>query len=191
MVDKGSKGGKEEVVTREYTIKLHKRLHKEDRVSDATCGNGYDTLAMVKRVADESARGCVYAIDIRNDALENTFSLLEDSLNPHSKYVQIEPVKKLLSRCLSKMGKVVPEASVRLVAFNLGYLLADDKKIITKPDITLLAREAAKGILMSGGLISLVVYVGHPVNSWICCKFQLLNPPWAPILVCLLRRWCH
>ena len=37
---------------------------------------------MVKRVADESARGCVYAIDIRNDALENTSSLLEDSLNP-------------------------------------------------------------------------------------------------------------
>ncbi|KAK7824017.1 hypothetical protein CFP56_034952 [Quercus suber] len=52
------------------------------RVSDATFGNGYDTLAMVKRVADESARGCVYAIDIRNDALENTSSLLEDSLNP-------------------------------------------------------------------------------------------------------------
>ena len=37
---------------------------------------------MVKRVADESARGCVYAINIRNDALENTSSLLEDSLNP-------------------------------------------------------------------------------------------------------------
>ncbi|KAG6500568.1 hypothetical protein ZIOFF_040416 [Zingiber officinale] len=27
MVDKGSKGRKEEVVTREYTINLHKRLH--------------------------------------------------------------------------------------------------------------------------------------------------------------------
>ncbi|KAK3223977.1 hypothetical protein Dsin_011002 [Dipteronia sinensis] len=27
MVEKGSKGRKEEVVTREYTINLHKRLH--------------------------------------------------------------------------------------------------------------------------------------------------------------------
>jgi large subunit ribosomal protein L31e len=27
MVDKASKGRKEEVVTREYTINLHKRLH--------------------------------------------------------------------------------------------------------------------------------------------------------------------
>ncbi|KAF3965156.1 hypothetical protein CMV_010628 [Castanea mollissima] len=65
----------------------------------------------------------------------------------------IEPVKKLLSRCLSKMGKVVPEAPV-------NFLLVT-KKIITKPEITLLALEAPKGILMLGGLISLVVYVGH------------------------------
>jgi ubiquinone/menaquinone biosynthesis C-methylase UbiE len=32
-------------------------VQKGDTVIDATCGNGYDTLAMVKMVADESARG--------------------------------------------------------------------------------------------------------------------------------------
>ena len=58
-------------------------VQKGDAVIDATCGNGYDTLAMVKMVADESARGCVYAMDIQNDALENTSSLLEESLNPN------------------------------------------------------------------------------------------------------------
>ena len=62
-------------------------------------------------------------------------------------------------------AKIDDLGAFRLVAFKLGYLLADDKKIITKPEITLLAREAAKGILMSGGLISLVVYVGHP-GGW-------------------------
>ena len=62
-------------------------------------------------------------------------------------------------------AKIDDLGAFRLFAFNLGYLLADDKKIITKPEITLLAREAAKGILMSGGLISLVVYVGHP-GGW-------------------------
>ncbi len=46
-------------------------VQKGDAVIDATCGNGYDTLAMVKMVADESARGCVFAMDIQNDALEN------------------------------------------------------------------------------------------------------------------------
>jgi hypothetical protein len=53
----------------------------------------------------------------------------------------------------------------RLVAFNLGYLPGGDKTIITKPETTLIALEAAKGILMAGGLISLVVYVGHP-GGW-------------------------
>lgn len=175
-------------------------VQKGDAVIDATCGNGYDTLAMVKMVADESARGCVYAMDIQNDALENTSSLLEESLNPNEKVLV-----KLLPMCHSKMDKVVPEASVRLVAFNLGYLPGGDKTIITKPETTLIALEAAKGILMAGGLISLVVYVGHPggweesetvhtfasklpVNNWVCCKFQMLNRPWAPILVLLFKR---
>ena len=58
-------------------------VQKGDMVIDATCGNGYDTLAMVKMVADESARGCVYAMDIQNDALESASSLLKESLNPN------------------------------------------------------------------------------------------------------------
>lgn len=51
---------------------------------------------------------------------------------------------------------------IRLVAFNLGYLPGGDKTIITKSETTHLALEAAKRILKAGGLISLVVYVGHP-----------------------------
>ena len=47
-------------------------VRKGDTVIDATCGNGYDTLTMVKMVADESTKGCVYEMDIQNDALENT-----------------------------------------------------------------------------------------------------------------------
>lgn len=53
----------------------------------------------------------------------------------------------------------------RLVAFNLGYLPGGDKTLTTQSDTTLKALEAAKGILMDGGLISLVVYVGHP-GGW-------------------------
>lgn len=50
----------------------------------------------------------------------------------------------------------------RLVAFNLGYLPGGDKTMITRADTTLLGLEAAERILAPGGLISLVVYVGHP-----------------------------
>lgn len=58
-------------------------VQKGDTVVDATCGNGYDTLAMLKMVADGSGRGCVYGMDIQKDALENTSSLLNESVNPN------------------------------------------------------------------------------------------------------------
>ena len=48
---------------------------------DATCGNGHDTLALLKMVADQSGRGCVYGMDIQTSALENTLSLLEKSVD--------------------------------------------------------------------------------------------------------------
>jgi methylase of polypeptide subunit release factors len=51
-----------------------------DTVIDATCGNGYDTLAMLKMAADELGRGRVYGMDIQGDALKRTSSLLDESV---------------------------------------------------------------------------------------------------------------
>lgn len=48
---------------------------------DATCGNGYDTLMMLKMVADESSAGCVYGLDIQGEALKSTSSLLDETPN--------------------------------------------------------------------------------------------------------------
>jgi ubiquinone/menaquinone biosynthesis C-methylase UbiE len=50
-------------------------------VIDATCGNGFDTLALLNLVADDSHNGYVYALDIQKDALDKTSLLLEESLN--------------------------------------------------------------------------------------------------------------
>ncbi|XP_027342616.1 uncharacterized protein LOC113855256 [Abrus precatorius] len=176
-------------------------IQKGDTVIDATCGNGFDTLAMLNLVADDSHNGYVYALDIQKDALDNTSCLLEESLNSNGKQ-QV----KLFNTCHSKMEEVVPQnSSVRLVAFNLGYLPGGDKEIITKSETTLLALEAAERILMPGGLISIIVYVGHPggreeleavesfaarlcVENWICCKLHMLNRPCAPIPIFILRR---
>lgn len=55
-------------------------VRKGDTVVDATCGNGHDSLAMLKMVADESGRGCVFGMDIQRDALETTSSLLDESV---------------------------------------------------------------------------------------------------------------
>ncbi|KAK2980182.1 hypothetical protein RJ640_007272 [Escallonia rubra] len=182
--------------------RVWKHVVKEgDSLVDATCGNGNDTLAMVKMVAEKSCRGRVYAMDVQKIALENTFSLLDEELSTDEK-----ELVELFAICHCKMEEVVPTGvPVRLVAFNLGYLPGGDKTLVTTSETTLLALEAAKRILAPQGLISIVVYVGHPggreefetvrafaselpVDNWICCNLQLLNRPLAPVLVFLFKR---
>ncbi|KAK9684099.1 hypothetical protein RND81_10G186200 [Saponaria officinalis] len=133
-------------------------VQKGDTVVDATCGNGNDTLAMAKLVNDNLSKGCVYGLDFQEDAIKNTSHLLDLSLDPvDRKLVKLFPI------CHSRMAEVLPKNScVRLVAFNLGYLPGGDKTIITKSNTTLRALEAAKEILVPGGVISVVAYVGHP-----------------------------
>ncbi|GAY42449.1 hypothetical protein CUMW_066950 [Citrus unshiu] len=176
-------------------------VRKGDTVVDATCGNGYDTLMMLKMVADESSAGCVYGLDIQREALKSTSSLLDKTTSKAEK-----GLVKLFNMCHSRMEEIVPKSTaVRLVAFNLGYLPGGDKSVITTSETTKMALEAAERILIPGGLISMVVYVGHPggreeleaveafarslsVDDWICCKFQMLNRPLAPVLVFLFKR---
>lgn len=57
-------------------------IRKGDVVIDATCGNGHDTLALLRMVADKTGGGRVYAMDIQKDALESTSVLLDQSLSP-------------------------------------------------------------------------------------------------------------
>ncbi|KAJ4981706.1 hypothetical protein NE237_032543 [Protea cynaroides] len=176
-------------------------VRKGDTVVDATCGNGHDTLAMVKLVADESNRGCVYGMDIQNIAVENTSLLLDALLNPNER-----KLVKLFHTCHSRMEDIVPRGtSVRLVALNLGYLPGGDKAVITLSETTLPALEAASRILAPGGLISIIVYVGHPggrkefetvqafasglpVDDWVCSKFEMINRQTAPVLVILFKK---
>ncbi|XP_075505601.1 tRNA (mnm(5)s(2)U34)-methyltransferase, chloroplastic [Primulina tabacum] len=176
-------------------------VRKGDVVVDATCGNGFDTLALLKLIGDRTHRGRVYAMDLQKNALENTSSLLDQSVSPDER-----DLVELYALCHTKMEEIVPQGvSVRLVAFNLGYLPGGDKRIKTQSETTLLALEAAEKILAPGGLISLVIYVGHsggreeldavqsfasrlPANNWTCCNLQMLNRPSAPVLVLLSKR---
>ncbi|KAL0353396.1 UNVERIFIED_CONTAM: hypothetical protein Sangu_0920900 [Sesamum angustifolium] len=176
-------------------------VRKGDLAIDATCGNGYDTLAMLRLIADETRRGRVYAMDLQKDALESTSSLLDRSVNNDER-----ELVELYAMCHTKMEDIVPTGNaVRLVAFNLGYLPGGDKRVKTESDTTLLALEAATRIIAPGGLISVVAYVGHsggreefeivqsfgaglPIDSWVCCKLQMLNRPLAPVLVLFSRK---
>lgn len=168
---------------------------------DATCGNGNDTFAMLKMVADERVQGRVYGLDIQESAIASTSSFLKMAVNSH----ELELVK-LFTICHSRMEEVVPkDFPVRLVAFNLGYLPGGDKTIITVPKTTELALQAASSIVSSGGLISVLVYIGHPggrdeldvvesfasslpIDTWMSCKFEMLNRPAAPVLILLYKK---
>ena len=66
----------------ESSIRIWKSvLQKGDSAIDATCGNGHDTLAILGLVGDDSGDGLVHAFDVQASALENTFSLLEESVD--------------------------------------------------------------------------------------------------------------
>ncbi|KAK4363954.1 hypothetical protein RND71_015312 [Anisodus tanguticus] len=176
-------------------------VRKGDAVVDATCGNGHDTLALLKLVADKTQRGRVYGMDVQKIALESTSSLLDQFSSPDEK-----EFVELFVMCVGGFCDIfLRHACVMLVAFNLGYLPGGDKKIITRSETTLLALKAAKRILAPGGLISIVTYVGHPggreefekiegfasrlpVKSWNCCKLQTLNRPLAPMLIFLFKK---
>jgi len=177
-------------------------VQKGDTVVDATCGNGNDTLALLKMVADETAQGRVYGMDIQDSAIESTSSFLKMSVDDDHQ----RGLVKLFPICHSRMEEIVPkDAPVRLVAFNLGYLPGGDKTVITVPRTTELALQAASKLLSSGGLISVLVYIGHPggrdeldvvesfasslpVDTWATCKLQMLNRPIAPVLILLNKK---
>lgn len=63
-------------------------LRKGDTAVDATCGNGYDTLALLQMVSgatavdgsSTSSSGSVYGMDIQKSAIDTTSSLLDQHL---------------------------------------------------------------------------------------------------------------
>ncbi|KAH9617363.1 hypothetical protein KSS87_016204 [Heliosperma pusillum] len=135
-------------------------VKKGDIVVDATCGNGYDTLALAKLVIDtnNTNTGSVYALDLQQHAINATSRFLQSSLNPLEEGDGIG--QKAGAAAVGWCGD--SRGGGGLVAFNLGYLPGGDKKIITKSDTTLQALKAAKEILLPGGVISVIAYVGHP-----------------------------
>lgn len=122
------------------------RVQPGDRVVDATVGNGFDTLFLATRVG---TTGRVDGFDIQESAISSTKARLGDDL----------PVFFHL-RGHEEMAAVVAPG-VSAVMFNLGYYPSGDKTIITHPDTTIPALDAALNLLASNGLLTIVIYPGH------------------------------
>ncbi len=128
---------------------LRERLKAGDRVADATCGNGRDTLLLAQLVGEA---GRVWAFDLQEEALAATGELLA----AHGVLDRVE-----LVRAGHEWLAEVVDGPLAAVVFNLGYLPGGDRRVITRPATTLPALAAALGLLAPGGLLLVVIYTGH------------------------------
>ncbi|MBA4602281.1 class I SAM-dependent methyltransferase [Thermoactinomyces sp. AMNI-1] len=121
---------------------------------DATVGNGHDTLFLAQQTGPD---GQVFGFDIQKQAIDNTYKRLVHNNQHHQ--------VKLFHCSHHQMQEKLPEqlgGNVHVVMFNLGYLPRGNHQLVTKPDTTLKALEAAIYYLMPGGLCTVALYTGHP-----------------------------
>ncbi|WP_040950450.1 tRNA (mnm(5)s(2)U34)-methyltransferase [Gorillibacterium massiliense] len=132
------------------------RLGAGEPAIDATAGNGVDTLFLAKQ---SGARGTIYAFDIQAVALEQTQERISsENAGPLA-------TVKLIHRSHDGMAEEVPSdhhGRIAAVMFNLGYLPGSDQVVITNPASTLPALQAALGLLRKNGVLTIVLYPGHP-----------------------------
>ncbi|HTP66794.1 MAG TPA: class I SAM-dependent methyltransferase [Geobacteraceae bacterium] len=141
---------------------LRERVGAGDRVADATCGNGHDTLFLARLVGP---CGRVWAFDLQEQALANTRALLDGA----DCLAQTE----LVAAGHERMAEFIDEP-LKAVLFNLGYLPGGDRDLVTRPEGTLAGLDQASHLLLPGGIITVCVYTGHPggedeskaVNEW-------------------------
>ena len=120
------------------------RYIDEDSLAvDATCGNGNDTLFLAERTQK------VYGFDIQSQAIENT----------KKRCAHLNNIT-LFQMSHAEMKDVISEP-VDCVIFNFGYLPKADPTIITQPDSSIKAVQAAWDLLRKDGVLVLCCYVGH------------------------------
>ncbi len=134
------------------------RLQPGDTAVDATAGTGADTLFLAKACGP---RGSVFSFDIQSEALALTRARLDKEAQDTISSVT------LMERSHEDMEAALPQGvhgKLGAVMFNLGYLPAQgaDPLVITHTESTLKALNAAVGLLRPRGLLTVVLYPGHP-----------------------------
>ncbi len=131
------------------------RLSTGDCVIDATMGNGNDTLFLSRCVG---ITGYVYGFDIQAEALEHTRERLV------REKVGLEQIV-LSMESHEHMERIMPpsmHAQIAAIMFNLGYLPGGDLSLITVAETTVNALNSSLRLLRSGGILTIVIYPGHP-----------------------------
>ena len=158
-----------------------------DTVVDATMGNGWDTVALARILADLDASpagdaskpGRVVAFDVQEDALTSTRARVRESLTP-DQASRVDLVLKSHERMEEHVrvpglnafdddddddddGEDAETDAVGVVCFNLGYLPGPtaDKGVRTRRTTTVSAVASGVRVLRPGGVLTVVGYTGH------------------------------
>lgn len=121
-----------------------------DTVIDATVGNGGDTLFLAELVGP---KGRVVGFDTQVMALTRAQQRLRDA----GLFQQVTLIHTGHENLINHIS-----GPVKACMFNLGYLPGSQHNLITLPETTKAALGQAMGILVNTGMITLVVYTGHP-----------------------------
>lgn len=174
-------------------------LVEGDVAIDATVGNGHDTLHLAQRVGDS---GLVFGFDIQKAAIETTQARLLAAGIEHRSRLYLASHETMADW----VNPSLLDRQVRAVMFNLGYRPGGDRLLITRAETTVAALEAALKLLSPGGLMTVVLYPGHPggaresaaVQEWVqaqvpdhatVLRYEFLNPKSPPpILLALISR---
>lgn len=121
---------------------------------DGTVGNGIDTLFLARLAGP---LGMVHGFDIQQAALDSARDRLRRENAPDCVRLHLAGHE---SMCETLPQEVLGQ--VRAVMFNFGYLPGSDGSVITRPETSCAAVDAAISVLAPGGLITMVLYTGHP-----------------------------
>lgn len=141
-----------------------------DWAVDATLGNGHDCLLLAEQVGPG---GRVFGFDVQAEALHRSQQRLD--------LAGLAARVTLIRAGHERMVELLPERSrgrIAAVMFNLGYLPGGDKRIVTRAATSLTAVEQALGLVRPGGLVSVLVYVGHPGGAGELQALQNRLPQW-------------
>lgn len=130
---------------------MRQSVNPGDWVVDATVGNGHDTLLLAKRVGPT---GRVIGFDVQETALAAAAERIDGM-----------PQVTLIHAGHENLAEHLPvDGRERLAAamFNLGYLPGASKEIVTRSETTLAALKQILTHLKMHGLVTLVLYPGHP-----------------------------
>lgn len=130
------------------------RIRCGGQAIDATAGNGHDTCFLARAVGPQ---GRVLALDIQPAAVAATRARLEAA-----GLLERVTLRQADHCTLPRLTHSLEISSVDAVLFNLGYHPGGDRSIITTPESTLPALEAALTVLRGGGMLSILAYRGHP-----------------------------